>query len=465
MLCGPVPSESLPVEIYGKLVADTRAGDTRTIVDLSPPRLNSALEGEPDIVKVNDWQLGRVRRRPGLDRERDALGRRGGPRCRRRLRDGHPRRRPGADRDPRAHLGADPAALRGGRAGGLRRLDGGRDGRDARAGAAHSRRRCAGAPPRARRTSCATGWARARGRSSRTCFRASSCASCRGLDGRFRSAVPRPTGAGVRSSGERTELCPLGSTPGTEAPKFAAASVGCCVIWYRSSRIGDRRERGRHVLPRQDRGGPLADRPLRVRRDRRHLAQPSHPVTELHRPPGSRRVGVGGQHVHEARVRPARASRARPGPRRSEPRSPGSAPRPRPAPPSARGSRRRHGAPGARRGCGTRAAVSASTASSRWSLSGPGRGSTRIQPRPPSDTRRRSSSSSWSSIGSDTSPPVTTRTRDLLPLELGVDLCHPLLQLADHHRMARMDVRRRGDHLDAVRDRLARHADAVVEVA
>jgi 1-phosphofructokinase len=57
VMCGPVPSESLPVEVYSKLVTDTRAGDTRTIVDLSPPRLNSALEGEPDIVKVNDWQL------------------------------------------------------------------------------------------------------------------------------------------------------------------------------------------------------------------------------------------------------------------------------------------------------------------------------------------------------------------------------------------------------------------------
>src|SRR5687768_11027327 len=57
VLCGPVPSESVPVEVFGKLVADTRAGDTRTIVDLSPPRLNSALEGGPDIVKVNDWQL------------------------------------------------------------------------------------------------------------------------------------------------------------------------------------------------------------------------------------------------------------------------------------------------------------------------------------------------------------------------------------------------------------------------
>lgn len=57
VLAGPVPSESLPVEIYGKLVADAQAGNTRSIVDLSPPRLNSALEGQPDVVKLNDWQL------------------------------------------------------------------------------------------------------------------------------------------------------------------------------------------------------------------------------------------------------------------------------------------------------------------------------------------------------------------------------------------------------------------------
>jgi len=49
VVCGPVPQESLPLETFSKLVADARAGDTRTIVDLSPPRLNSALEGEPDI--------------------------------------------------------------------------------------------------------------------------------------------------------------------------------------------------------------------------------------------------------------------------------------------------------------------------------------------------------------------------------------------------------------------------------
>jgi 1-phosphofructokinase len=57
VLCGPVPSEALPLEVFGSLIADVRAGGTRTIVDLSSPRLNSALEGGPDFVKLNDWQL------------------------------------------------------------------------------------------------------------------------------------------------------------------------------------------------------------------------------------------------------------------------------------------------------------------------------------------------------------------------------------------------------------------------
>lgn len=57
VVCGPVPEDSLPLETFGKLVADARVGDTRSIVDLSAPRLRSALEGGPDIVKLNDWQL------------------------------------------------------------------------------------------------------------------------------------------------------------------------------------------------------------------------------------------------------------------------------------------------------------------------------------------------------------------------------------------------------------------------
>jgi 1-phosphofructokinase len=57
VVCGPVPAEALALEVYGNLVANARANRTTVIVDLSPPRLNSALEGGPDIVKLNDWQL------------------------------------------------------------------------------------------------------------------------------------------------------------------------------------------------------------------------------------------------------------------------------------------------------------------------------------------------------------------------------------------------------------------------
>ncbi len=56
-LCGPYPAEALPLEIYGSLVADVKANGARVVVDLSPPRLESALEGKPDLVKINDWEL------------------------------------------------------------------------------------------------------------------------------------------------------------------------------------------------------------------------------------------------------------------------------------------------------------------------------------------------------------------------------------------------------------------------
>ena len=56
-LCGPYPGEALPLEIYGNLVADVKANGTPVVVDLSRPRLDSALEGGPDLVKINDWEL------------------------------------------------------------------------------------------------------------------------------------------------------------------------------------------------------------------------------------------------------------------------------------------------------------------------------------------------------------------------------------------------------------------------
>jgi len=57
VVTNPMPAESLPLEIYGDLVTDARAGGCRTLVDLSSPRLDSALRGEPDVVKINDWEL------------------------------------------------------------------------------------------------------------------------------------------------------------------------------------------------------------------------------------------------------------------------------------------------------------------------------------------------------------------------------------------------------------------------
>jgi 1-phosphofructokinase len=57
VVCNPYPGEILPLEVYGNLVSDVRSGGTAVLVDLSTPRLDSALEGGPDLVKLNDWEL------------------------------------------------------------------------------------------------------------------------------------------------------------------------------------------------------------------------------------------------------------------------------------------------------------------------------------------------------------------------------------------------------------------------
>jgi 1-phosphofructokinase len=58
VVCGPVPTDALALDVYENLVADVTANGTQVIVDLSPPRLDRALEGGPDIVKLSHWQLG-----------------------------------------------------------------------------------------------------------------------------------------------------------------------------------------------------------------------------------------------------------------------------------------------------------------------------------------------------------------------------------------------------------------------
>jgi len=56
-VCNAYPGEALPLELYGSLVADARGNGTPAVVDLSTPRLDSALEGRPELVKINDWEL------------------------------------------------------------------------------------------------------------------------------------------------------------------------------------------------------------------------------------------------------------------------------------------------------------------------------------------------------------------------------------------------------------------------
>jgi 1-phosphofructokinase len=57
VVCNPYPGDLLPLEMYGTLVSDCESNGTPALVDLSSPRLDSALEGGPTLVKINDWEL------------------------------------------------------------------------------------------------------------------------------------------------------------------------------------------------------------------------------------------------------------------------------------------------------------------------------------------------------------------------------------------------------------------------
>ncbi len=64
LVCNPFPGDSLPLDVYGMLVENARAAGVQVLVDLSTPRLDSALEGRPDVAKVNDWELAEYIRGP-----------------------------------------------------------------------------------------------------------------------------------------------------------------------------------------------------------------------------------------------------------------------------------------------------------------------------------------------------------------------------------------------------------------
>jgi 1-phosphofructokinase len=57
VVCNPYPGEAFPAELYGPLVTDLRDCGIPVLVDLSSPRLDAALVGRPDVVKLNDWEL------------------------------------------------------------------------------------------------------------------------------------------------------------------------------------------------------------------------------------------------------------------------------------------------------------------------------------------------------------------------------------------------------------------------
>jgi 1-phosphofructokinase len=61
VICNPYPGDALPLEVYGMLATDARENGVPVLVDLSSPRLDSALEGKPEVAKLNDWELAELR--------------------------------------------------------------------------------------------------------------------------------------------------------------------------------------------------------------------------------------------------------------------------------------------------------------------------------------------------------------------------------------------------------------------
>jgi 1-phosphofructokinase len=56
-ICNPYPGGAMPIEVYGALVANARSAGIRVIADLSSPRIEVAAAEQPELVKLNDWEL------------------------------------------------------------------------------------------------------------------------------------------------------------------------------------------------------------------------------------------------------------------------------------------------------------------------------------------------------------------------------------------------------------------------
>jgi 1-phosphofructokinase len=64
VVCNPYPDDGFPAEAYAELVTDVVATGVPVYADLSTPRLDAALTGRPDLVKLNDWELAQFVRGP-----------------------------------------------------------------------------------------------------------------------------------------------------------------------------------------------------------------------------------------------------------------------------------------------------------------------------------------------------------------------------------------------------------------
>ena len=63
-ICNPYPGDAMPLEVYGALIANVRESGVRVIADLSSPRLEAAAAAQPELVKLNDWELAAFIRGP-----------------------------------------------------------------------------------------------------------------------------------------------------------------------------------------------------------------------------------------------------------------------------------------------------------------------------------------------------------------------------------------------------------------
>jgi 1-phosphofructokinase len=57
VVANPFPAEGFPPEVYDVVVASVKAVGIPVLVDLSSPRLDHVLPHQPELVKLNDWEL------------------------------------------------------------------------------------------------------------------------------------------------------------------------------------------------------------------------------------------------------------------------------------------------------------------------------------------------------------------------------------------------------------------------